>query len=72
MTMAVNEKPPLAEYLISTAQSFSSYLHDRTTVRSGAEMSLGLSVSQGASIGDFLLALVCPITKVTLGRVSFI
>ena len=39
------------------------------TVRSGAEiglLSLRLSVSQGASLGDFLLAPVCPIEKVTL------
>ena len=44
-------------------------LHDRATVRSGAEiglLSLRLSVSQGASLGDFLLALACPIEKVTL------
>jgi len=45
------------------------YLLDRATVRSDAEiglLSLRLNVSQGASIGDFLLAPVCPIEKVTL------
>ena len=39
-----------------------------TSVRSGAEigpLSLRLSVSQGASLGDFLLAPACPIEKVT-------
>ena len=39
------------------------------TVMSGAEiglLSLRLSVSQGASLGDFLLAPACPIEKVTL------
>jgi len=49
--------------------SVSSYLYDRTIVRSGAEiglLSLTLSVSQGASLGDFSLAPVCPIEKVTL------
>jgi len=38
---------------------FFSCLHDRATVRSGAEiglLSLRISVSQGASLGDFLLA----------------
>jgi len=48
---------------------FFSCLHDRATVRSGAEiglLSLRLSVSQGASLGDFLLAPACPIEKVTL------
>jgi len=47
----------------------SSYLHDRATVRSGAEiglMSFRLSVSQGASLGDFLLAPACPVEKETL------
>jgi len=47
----------------------SLYLHDRATVRSDAEiglLSLRLSVSQGASLGDFLLAPACPIEKVTL------
>jgi len=47
----------------------SSYLHDRAIGRSGAEiglLSLRLSVSQGASLGDFLLAPVSPIEKVTL------
>jgi len=42
-----------------------------TAVRSGAEigpLSLGLSVSQGASLGDFLLAFTCHIEKVTLGE----
>jgi len=46
-----------------------------TAVRSGAEiglLSLRLSVSQGASLGDFLLAPVCPIEKVTLWVASFI
>jgi len=40
-----------------------------TAVRSGAEIglpSLRLSVSQGASLGDFLLAPACSIVKVTL------
>jgi len=48
--------------------SFFSCLHDRATVRSGAKiglLSLRLSVSQGASLGDFLLAPVYPIEKVT-------
>jgi len=48
---------------------FFSCLHDRATVRSGAEiglLSLRLSVSQGASLGDFLLAPARPIEKVTL------
>jgi len=39
------------------------------SVRSGAEIGLlgsRLSVSQGASLGDFLLASSCPIDKVTL------
>jgi len=47
----------------------SSCLHDRATIRSGAEigpLSLRLSVSQGAPLGDFLLAPACPIEKVTL------
>jgi len=47
----------------------SSYLHDRATVRSGAEiglLSLRPSVSQGASLEGFLLAPACPIEKVTL------
>jgi len=47
---------------------FFSCLHDRATVRSGAEiglLSLRISVSQGASLGDFLLAPACPIEKVT-------
>ena len=46
----------------------SSCLHDRATIRSGAEiglLSLRLSVSQGAPLGDFLLAPACPIEKVT-------
>jgi len=41
----------------------------RCPVRSGAEiglLNLRLSVSQGASLGDFLLAPACPIEKVTL------
>ena len=45
-----------------------SCLYDRATVRSGAEiglLSLRLNVSQGASLGDFLLAPACPIEKVT-------
>ena len=48
--------------------NFFSCLHDRATVRSGAEIGLlrlRLSVSQGASLGDFLLAPACPIEKVT-------
>ena len=52
----------------SAYKAFFSCLHDRATVRSGAEiglLSLGLSVSQGASLGDFLLAPACPIEKVT-------
>ena len=47
----------------------SSYLHDRTVVRSDSEiglLSLRLSVSQGVSLGDFLLALTHPIEKVAL------
>jgi len=46
-----------------------------TAVRSGAEiglLGLRLSVSQGAPIGDFLLASACPMEKVTLWRTSFI
>ena len=42
----------------------------RTGVRSGAEIGLlspRLSVSQGASLGDFLLAPACPIEKVPSG-----
>jgi len=53
----------------SDSTSPSSYVHDRTAVRSGAEiglLTLRLSVSQGASLGDFLLALACPIEKVAL------
>jgi len=45
-----------------------------TSVRSGAEsglLSFRLSASQGASLGDFLLAPACPIEKVTLW-VSFL
>ena len=41
----------------------------RCPARSGAEvglLSLRLSVSQGSSLGDFLLAPACPIEKVTL------
>ena len=52
-----------------SARFFFSCLHNRATVRSGAEiglLSLRLSVSQGASLGDFLLAPACPIEKVTL------
>jgi len=47
----------------------SSSLHDRATVRRGAEiglLSLGLRAFQGASLGDFLLAPVCPIENITL------
>jgi len=40
--------------------------HDRATVRTGAEISLRLSISQGALLGDFLLAPMCPVEKVTL------
>ena len=39
---------------------------DRTAVKSGEEislLSLRLSVSQGTSLGDFLLAPACPIEK---------
>ena len=55
----------------------SSYLHERTPVRCGAEidlLSLGLSVSQCASLGDFLLAPACTIDKVinSMWRGSFI
>jgi len=49
--------------------SSSSYPHDRMAVRSGAEiglLSVRLSVSQGASLGDFLLAPACLIEKVSL------
>ena len=49
--------------------SSSSCLHDRAAVRSGAEiglLGLRLSFSQGASLGDFLLAPACPIEKVNL------
>jgi len=55
--------------LSMTRTSSSSYLYDRAIVRSGAEiglLSLTLSVSQGASLGDFLHAPACPIEKVTL------
>jgi len=54
---------------INQSSSSSSCLHDRAIVRKGAEiglLSLRLSVSQGASLGDFLLAPACPIEKVTL------
>jgi len=47
----------------------SFYLHDRAAVRISAEidlLSLRLSVSQGPSIGDFLLSPACSIEKVTL------
>jgi len=47
----------------------SSYLPDGTVVKSGAEIGLlspRLCVSQGASLGDFLFALVRPIEKVAL------
>ena len=40
-----------------------------SSVRSGAEiglLNLRLSISQGASLGDFLLAPACPIEKVSL------
>jgi len=49
--------------------SCSSYLHDRTAVRCGAEiglLSLRLSISQCAILGDFQLAPTCRIAKVTL------
>ena len=55
-------------FVYSSAVIFFPCLHDRATVRSGAEiglLSLRLSVSQGASLGDFLLASACPIEKVT-------
>ena len=48
---------------------FLFYYNDKTAVKSGAEsglLSLRLSVSQGASLGDFLLASACPVEKVTL------
>jgi len=54
--------------MISIHFSFSSYIHDRATV-SGAEiglLSLRLSVSQGVSLGDFLLAPAYLIEEVTL------
>jgi len=44
--------------LVKTSSSF--YLHDRAAARSGTKiglLSLMLSVSQGASLGDFLLAM---------------
>jgi len=47
----------------------SSYLHDRTAVRKDVKISLlnlRLSVSQGALLGDFLLAHACSIEKITL------
>jgi len=47
----------------------SSHLHDRTAVMGGAQiglLGLRLSVFQGLSLGDFLLAPSCPIKKVTL------
>ena len=34
--------------------------------RSGRQLSLRVTVSWGASLGEFLLALVCPIEKVTI------
>jgi len=46
-----------------------SYLHDRTAVRSGAEiglLTLRLSVFQGVLLRCFLLAPACPINKVTI------
>ena len=46
-----------------------SHLHDRTVVRSGAEiglLSLALSVSRGVSLGDFPLAPMRPVEKGTL------
>ena len=49
--------------------SSSLYLYDGTAVRCGAEIGLlspRLSASQGASLGDFLLAPECPIEKATL------
>ena len=55
--------------------SFNSlYLNDRIAVRSGAEtglLSLRPTVSQGVSVGDFLLALACPIENVTLWQGFF-
>jgi len=48
---------------------FSSYLHDKTAVRRGAEISPlipCLKVFPGASLGDVLLAIACPIQTVTL------
>ena len=49
--------------------TYSSYLHYRTAVKSGAEigpLTLRLSVSQGAPLGDIQFAPACPIEKVTL------
>jgi len=43
----------------------SLYLHDRTGIEIGL-LSLNLSVSQGASLGDFLLAPTCAIKNATL------
>jgi len=58
---------------ITTCNAYNMYiifscLHVRATVRNGTEiglLSLRLSVSQGVSLGDFLLAPACPIEKVT-------
>ena len=63
----LNSVPSTGRYVIT-----SSYLHDRTAVwsnRSGEEaglLNLRLSVSQGASLGDILLAPAYPVEKATL------
>jgi len=57
-TMGYHESKPLA------------YLHDRTAVRSGAEIGLlrfRLRVSRGVSLGDFLVAPACPIENILYG-----
>ena len=54
---------------VKKVKSASLHPHDRSPVRSGAEMSvlsLCPSVSQGALLGDFLPALACSIGKVVL------
>ena len=65
--MIILEKRDLS-LAITNANMGSSHLLDRTAVRSVAEigqLSLRLSTSQGASLGDFPLAPVCPQEKVT-------
>jgi len=54
---------------------FSSYLHDRTTVRSGAKIGLlrvRLNATKGTSLGESLLAPACPIEKANLWEGFFI